>query len=297
MEKNKGTLTTIIILLIIFIPASIIGTYNHFKDPNENHDFIFEGSLYFYDNDELLGTYKCKTTTCDYASYTLLDKDNQVLKTSLYNKQYAYIKDGDNIYLQDIVNGWNITEYKELYGYSLPIDNNSIIVKNINDKYGIVSIEESVKVYLESKYDSIKLNPKWGSAVTSLDKIIVKSETNWQIINDKKEAIFTSENEIKNFSDNYVVLATDTALLNIVNYKNEAMFSDLFIYDIEEKSNFIIISANDKKIVYEYMAEPEFIYNEVGRFEVEYDIKMEGNVLNVYNGEELVDTIKSRVNV
>ena len=76
MKKNNiGVLIIMIVLLIIALPAAIYGTYMHFqKDSlsNKNKEFYYEGKLFFYDNDTLLGTYTCKSENCGYAKILYL---------------------------------------------------------------------------------------------------------------------------------------------------------------------------------------------------------------------------------
>ena len=67
--KDKKTLITIIILLVVFLPLGLVGTIKHFStsktnvdvNSNPNKEFIYNNKLYFYYENELLATYECST--------------------------------------------------------------------------------------------------------------------------------------------------------------------------------------------------------------------------------------------
>lgn len=290
MEKNKGTLITIIVLLIIFVPASIVGTINHFADSNKEHKFHFEGKLYFYDSDKLLGTYKCKNISCDYASYYIIDSEEEK-KTTLINKQYAYIKDGNTIYLEDIINGWNIKEYQELKGYNEKIANNSYLTKS-NDLWGLVSVEKSINTILENKYDVVKLKND-TSTVRLIDKIAAKDKNGWKIFNNKKEEIFTTTKEIVEFFDKYIITMNDILKYEIVDYKGKNLFSDLDISEYHIYNKYIVLYTNFEKYIYKIGQKKEDVNFElVNTYNYSVEIKYEENVLNVYDNNTLITSFK-----
>ena len=80
---KKGSLITIIVLLVIFVPLAVIGTISHFANEEEttsndntnpNQEFYYNNALWFYGpNKELLSTYACTTTNCGYALNNLED--------------------------------------------------------------------------------------------------------------------------------------------------------------------------------------------------------------------------------
>ena len=101
MQNRKSTLIVIIVLLVIFLPLAIFTTTMHMKDKNQviespNHEFFYNGKLYFYHNDELLGTYTCESDDyCDYAisrnnfSYELAEHKGETNeKIPLINNRY-----------------------------------------------------------------------------------------------------------------------------------------------------------------------------------------------------------------
>ena len=62
MKEDKGVLITIIVLLVIFLPLTILGYIEHDKmENNYDHKLYYQGYLWFYDNDKLIGKYKCNS--------------------------------------------------------------------------------------------------------------------------------------------------------------------------------------------------------------------------------------------
>ena len=174
--KNKITLVVILVLLICFIS---LGTYgyivklNTLKEEipeNINKEFKFYGSLYFYDNEELLGTYKCNYDTCDYAS-TMIDDNNYSLnyykeateeKVELINKRYAFINDSktnnkDEIILYDVINQNVVSTLSGIKNYSIGIDNDYIIVRNHENKWGVMKMSGNAGLIIDYQYDFIGL--------------------------------------------------------------------------------------------------------------------------------------------
>lgn len=287
MEKNKGTLITIILLLMIFIPCTIIGITKHFEEQNKNHDFLYNGSLYFYDNDILIGTYKCKTEDCDYAYYNVIGTEEKK-QTTLMNKQYAFIEDGNEIYLEDIKNGWNINEYEELKSYNVPIENTSYITKN-NDLWGIISISPTLMPYLTNKYDDIYLNNNDELAELSLETVFVKEKEEYKIIKNKEE-VFTSLNKIVNCTDDFIVTVLEDESYQIVNYENENYFEDTDIIKYALYDNYVAIWSMYNLEIYSINRENEFSINYVASYDAYADVRVENNKLNIYEYDEIIDS-------
>ena len=76
---DKLTSKIIIVLLVIFIPLSIIGLLNHKEDSlqtideNPNKEVFYNNKVYFYQGDELLGTYICQNCK---KTETVIDDSN-----------------------------------------------------------------------------------------------------------------------------------------------------------------------------------------------------------------------------
>lgn len=288
MEKNKGTLITIIILLIIFVPCSIIGTLKHFEDKNKNHDFYYNGNLYFYNNDALIGTYTCKTKQCDYAKYNIIGTEEEK-KTSLINNQYAFIKDGDKIYLEDIKNGWNINEYEELKSYNIPIEKDSYITKNKDGLWGIISISPSLSPAVINKYEDVYLNYDETKKEVSLKRIFVQEKEEYKIIEDQKD-IFTSPNKIVECTDDLVITKLSDETYQIESFDNINYFENTSVLKYSLFDKYIAIWSFYNLEIYSLNKETEFSIDYLNSYEVYADIKIEDNKINIYEYDEIIDT-------
>lgn len=288
MEKNKGTLITIILLLLIFIPCTIIGMSKHFEEKNKNHDFYYNGSLYFYDNAVLIGTYECKTESCDYAYSSVIGTEEKT-QTTLINKQYAFIKDGDKIYLEDIKNGWSIHSYDDLQSFKQPLENDSYITIS-NDLWGIISLSPKLLPYLTNQYDEIYISSNEESGVISLEKVIVKQKDSYKIIKNKEE-VFTSPNKIVECTDDLVVTLLENETYQIVNYANENYFADTDVIKYALYDNYIALwSLYDLEIYSIEKKETALDINHISSYDSYSEIKVEDNKLNVYEYDELIDS-------
>lgn len=151
----------------------------------------FNKTLYFYSDEEkesLLGTYSCKnensvdgnTTTlssCGLATDSFyreiigntleIDHSEEVGAIPLINKQYVFIKDGDTIYLYDLVNKKELATYESVDTSSYT-NMNSLTFANISElyfiaksktsgKFGVARItSDAVSPVLPFEYSSIK---------------------------------------------------------------------------------------------------------------------------------------------
>ena len=291
MEKNKGTLITIIILLIIFIPCTIIGVSKHFEEKNKNHDFYFEGQLYFYNNDNLIGTYKCKTQKCDYAKYNVIGTEEQK-STTLINNQYAFIQDGEKIYLEDIKSGWNINEYQELRSYNIPIEKNSFITKNKDGLMGVISLSPSLKPIVINKYDDVYLNVKEEDKEVSLQHVFVKEKEEYKIIKNEEE-VYSSFNEIVDCTEEFVITKDGDSLYNIEDYNNIEFFDENItkyaLYD-----NYLAVWTYYDLELYSFSKE-NMNFELLETFETYADVKIENDKLNIYNYEEIISSYELKV--
>ena len=287
MEKNKGTLLTIIILLLIFIPCTIAGMMKHFEEDNKKHEFYYNGKLHFYKNDTLIGTYDCQNESCDYAEYEEIDTGN-IHKTSLMNNRYAFIKDGDKIYLQDIESNLTIIEYEELKGYSIPIENNSFITKN-DDKWGIISLSPSLYPIVPNNYEEAYLNYNNQLKEISVDRIIIKQDDYYKIIENNKE-IFTSINKIVEFNNELVVTILDDGSYEIVNYNNQDFLADDYINKYLILDNYLAVWNLDNMDFYSINSESDLTLNYLSSYSVDAKIKEDNKYINIYENDEVINS-------
>jgi hypothetical protein len=245
MKNRKVTLISIIVLLIIFVPISIFSTIMHFKniveyDDNINHEFRYDGKLYFYNNDKLLGTYTCENEVenCDYATnsyiakYSLDEREEQSEKLGIINNRYAFLIDDDGIFdpeiiLYDISLGKTLGKYTEVKDYTIGIENDYYILKNENDLYGVISLDDGINLKVPFQYDYIGLVNKVDSENGKIiaDTFAVLEDGKWYLI-DVNGARFTDaiESDIFSYNGEYIILKNSSGM-SLINYKGISYLS------------------------------------------------------------------------
>ena len=226
-KNKKSVLITNIILLVIFVPCAIVGTLNRTSSggsSNKNRDFFYKGKLYFYDYENLLGTYSCLNNLCDYANETIDDgeyalnyyDDNKIDQIEMINKQYAFIIDSDSnsigtsipIKLYDIESNKVISTIKAVKNYTVGIENNLFIVKNDSDKWGVLSINDVISVVIPYEYKYIGLHKNTANNIDKLesDIFVVYDDNGWKLVSNLNVDItgyFT--NPIYDYNASYVI--------------------------------------------------------------------------------------------
>ncbi len=239
MEKNKYTLITIIVLLVLILPGTIYGTYIHFKTTtNFKREFKFNGKLYFYDGKKLLGTYTCKTKMCDYALYMNEEK------SGLINNTNAFIADGEKINLINVKDGLVIATYD-----AISKGNDSVYYVMQNEKWGAVEITTAPAITVPiGNYDEVRyLNGKY--VVKREDQNILYDPS---ISEEDKKEVFSTGNTIKEFNDNYIVVTTYDSTEDILyDYSGIVHFTDYSpIEEITLIDNYALLkNSNEYKLV------------------------------------------------
>ena len=172
MKNNKMVLPVIIILLIIFLPLTVIGSYKSLskgtslENPSKEHKY--NNKLFYYDSEgKLLGTYECTSSDCDDAQTEIDDEINDFYKEGdkndigVFNTDNVFIKDNDKIYLrlERVNNNYNYdsknilaTEIGAIYKYR---DSNLI-----SDYYLNVVNNYSIKFLLDNGVKRVTLSPE-----------------------------------------------------------------------------------------------------------------------------------------
>lgn len=292
MEKNKGTLITIIILLLAFIPCTIFGMIKHFEDQNKNREFYFNGKLHFYNGEVLLGTYECKTEKCGYAEYEEIDTEKKI-ETTLINNQYAFIKDGNDLFVQDVTTNTKILDFEEIKSYSIPIENNSYIAKH-EGKWGVISLEPSILSVINYEYDDLYLNYNNTINELSLEKVIVKEAENYKIIKDKEE-VFSTTNQIVEFTDNLIITLLEDGSYEIVDYDNKDYFSQDHIVRYLIIDNYLAIWTPYNLDLYSINEDSNTPVNYFTSYNAYAEIKLEKDKINIYEYDEIVESYEKTI--
>lgn len=287
VKNKKSVLYAIIILLVITLPLGITGLILKLnqapeKEPekpsetieNPNHEFFYQGSLYFYDKEDLLGTYACqnKDGVCDYATTTYDDenypilsyKENELSKIPVISNRYVFLEDAPSkeasaIILYDIQKQRRVTKYSAVKNYGIGIENNQFIVKNASNKWGVITLNESgSSVTIPFEYDFIGLIDDQKETLLAAEKFIVAKDNLWSIIgadnsifaSDFKEMIVTynGENIITKVDDLYYAKTYDGTNIFQAGCKN-LTFTGKFFNITDQNNQFYVYDADAKKIV------------------------------------------------
>lgn len=281
-KENKSILVIIIVLLIIFLPLSLLGIYLNFANVltdktdtdlsnNSNissNEKYKDGTLYFYDSDNnLLGTYNCVSTKCSYGKSIIDDTDYSIdyLNTksqdfNIVNNRFIFINDENKYKLYDITNKKVIAEYDQVKNYNNMMQDDLYIVMS-NNKWGVVKIGETIETIIDFQYDFIGLIDNIDSSTNLLnsDNYVVKKDGIWYIIDKENDLISNPlSNEIASYNDVLIgVKSEDTYYLydyygqrklEITGF-NYISFTNKYINIVDKNNNLYIYDyVNDKKI-------------------------------------------------
>ena len=259
---DKKTLIVIIILLVIFVPLAFIGTYRHFTnnediigDDNPNHEFIYNDKVYFYYNNELLGTYDCSNcsnvvTTIDDTEYHTnyyrngTDEFNPILSRTM-----AVFREGDKINFYAI--GTNMTvQYDAIKNYNVANSNNLLMVQRDN-LWQIIRVDSSGAInVLDGSYDYVAIPNHMENNILNSDYLITKSGDNWQIFDvNNNTNIVTTNREIVDFNDYYYITYDNS--YQLFDYNNVEVFANIVKNDIRILENYVFLIRDDLLLVYE----------------------------------------------
>lgn len=306
MKKNRVVLPLIIFLLLCFLPCAIYGLYFKFTETSEmgnpNHLHKFEGKLYYYDDkDELIGVYTCKNTNCDNALTTIDDEylkyyagDNNT--TDVFALEYAFIQDGDEIYLHNLRTNITITQLTSLKNYGTTIAGGEIIIKNANGLYGLFNMN-NIAFDITPTYDFLGLIDNFDGTNLHTDKLVALKDNFWFLI-DEQDNILSSKNPdpIYYYDDNFIYHVNNGNYL-IYRYDGTKVLEDLLINNFDTVNNYQIINAGGSVYIYDYNYET--IIQSYGEYGMVLTYEINDDVVNIYNGSTLVssfDTASGELN-
>lgn len=250
-KPKKGVLITIIILLVIFLPLSILSFVLHEMDKNDpknnvvenpNHDLYFQGKLYFYDkNDKLLGTYTCKydENHCKLASNSIDDNlysldyyKPEELQIDIIQDRYAFITDSEleipKVILYDIVNKRTMTTYNSVKNYGIGIEDNLFIVSDADLNFGVLSLESDPSIVISFDYSFLGIANLLNEDQNKImnDFFVGKKENNWYLV-DPNDAVLTDPitREIVSYNGQSIITKDPTGYY-LVNYNNKNLLED-----------------------------------------------------------------------
>ena len=245
MKEDKGVLITIIVLLVIFLPLTILGYIEHNKmENNYEHKLYYQGYLWFYDNDKLIGKYKCNNDMCNLATTTIKDDeyDKRNYRGDLegtilpINNKYAFIKDGDKIILYDITTNGSLASYKSVNNYNTKIVDDTYIVEQENGKFGVLRFANGLESVIPFEYDFIGLTNNLSENNELIaNYFLVKQDNLWFLIDYQNNIISKKyDKEIIDYRifNEYIAIITD---------------QNIDIYNLDDK-----VLINSKRINTDY---------------------------------------------
>ena len=247
MKNRKSVLITIIVLLVIFLPLTIIGFITNLNfdekkvEENPNHEFFFEGHLWFYDNDNLLGTYECLTETCNLAKGMIDDDEYGVLYYKDGNKEeidydgsdYTILNDGVETFIYDIKNNKKFLPIEGIKTYNAILDDNLYIIKN-NGKWGVAKIKNNadndLRMLIPFEYEFIGLKNQLNEDNTlNTDLFIVRKINSWLLINqNQEEKSIGIDTPIIDYTNKFIISKKDDNYI-IYDYEGNNLYSDYVI--------------------------------------------------------------------
>lgn len=296
--KDKKTLITIIVLLVILLPMGVIGTIKNFSvsskdevvDDNPNKSFIYKNKLYFYLDGKLLSTYNC--SNCDIANVEIDDdmyktnyyKNGNSIACTIINNYYGIFKENNEIKLYNLVSKSVIDSYEKIKYYKTLSSSKYLITKK-SSGYGVIFLDLSNKP-IANEYDYISVASHLIDGVLDTSKFIAKKSNNWYILNsDGSLFIEPVGEEIVDFNDNYVITYNNGYHIydkNKVEYLSN--FPKTKVYAIDK---YVMVLNNNQLFVYEncggsilkYLELPSYtdIYFSVNKGKVE--INADGNLI------------------
>lgn len=280
--------------MVIIVPCAIYGTISHVTssikpvENNANKELYYNGKLYFYNLNNLVGTYTCTSSVCDYAYNTIDDSKYQLryhqvdsnTQVKMINNRYAFIVDADSISapytgasitLYDITESRAVGTFKSVKNYGVGLENNEVILQNNEGLWGVISLNDNPSLVVPYSYNYIGLHDITANNETTLETDIfaVSDSTGWKLINKENSNLSIYYNyPISDYNSKYVII-------NNNNY--------YFLYDY---SNKLVISFgyNDMLFMGEYVG----VLNTSNQFYV-IDPKTTDDISKRYNVTSMDD--------
>lgn len=304
MKNNKVTLLSIIILLCLFLPLTIIGFIfkddRNLLDENPKHDLYYKDKIWFYDKDDkFIGSYDCQTEICELASPTINDDiynikyyKGDLNVVSMIDESYAFITDGSVINLYDIKLGAVLESYNSLKNYNTLVENNTYIIQKKDGLWGALTIDSNLGPVLPFNYDYIALTNNTENDVLQADKFIVLKDSKWYIVDNNNSAISGYiEDPIVEYTDNYI-FSRNSEQVRIYSFQNTEYLTNYKIKDYVVFDNYIGVVLENSLLIYNDLS-ANFIKNIIiENSKVDIKLEKENSKLIVKINNEPVESIE-----
>ncbi len=280
--KNKPTLIVIILLLCLFIPVTLYGTYLKFI--KQDSDIVKEQIVYaesYYDElDNLIDTKKDGTRTF-------------IEPFNILNKEYIFTNKNNLVYLESKIDGIKLNDYQAIKFYNTYLENNILFVKK-NNKWGIIDLNNMVQL-VPNEYDYLGLINKEKDGVL-LSNIIIGlkdgfynlyslSDTFSKLSPDFKDTIYT-------YNENQKIIVTKKQdLYYLYDFNGNNLLNYYEIKDISITNNFVAIKDTNN-ILYIFDRVPSVpVYAEFTEEQGNIKLEEQNDILKVYFNDLLYKDI------
>lgn len=300
--KDKKTLITIIVLLVIFLPIGLFGTIKSFsttksdvKDDNPNKEFKYNNKLYFYYNDKLLSTYECSTCTLATSSiddinyHTNYYKSDDKELAGVLNEYYGLFKENDNIILYNLVNNKKIDSYKSIKNYNIEATSKFAITEKSSGK-GVIFFDLSNSP-IPNVYEYISLPAHIIDNKLDTSKFIVKKDNMWSVISaNKKIDVAPVLDEIVDFNDSYYITFANNTY-HIYDRNNIEYLENLPKTNVYGVGKYIFVLNNNQLFIYENCLNPVIKIMELPSYNSLY-FYQNNNKIDIMIDENLHETLE-----
>ncbi len=304
MINRKTVLVTIIILLCIFAPLTVVSYFlkedkNPF-DKNPGHDFYYKNKLWFYEGSELLGTYECTTDACDYATSTINDQEYGINyytgkdqeKIALINNDYAFLKDGALVKLYSIKQGSTLQNYKMVNTYNTNISGDAYILENQDGKWGAVSINENIMSILPFEYSFVGLKNEVEEGYLKSDIYIVSKDDKWYLVKNDNTSLTSTYNEpIIDYNNRYVVTLSNNKI-RVYGYDGEEFLNNLNISKCLVKDRYLGIISDNILYIYDDLENNYLQMITLTDNGANLTIEVENDDIIIKSGDNILDTLE-----
>ena len=211
-KKNKIIIIVVSIIVLILIGVGIFFLTRKKEEPKpdvpdvivEEDNYRYEnGVLHFLDDEEELGTYECTnkdenkcfvaylTNDDEFDGLKKIDEDGEIInpRSKIYNDRFVFVFDNKNendeiVKLYDMKNNEVKEEFLLVKAYDFIDD--SVILKNLDNKYGLVTFDnEEVKTTISYDYDYLGILDD----DENLERLIAKKDGSYYLVNKNNEIL------------------------------------------------------------------------------------------------------------
>ena len=308
MKDKTIVLKVIIVLLIFFLPITIIGTVYKILNPhlrgNPKGEFKYNGALRFYSEDkEFLSKYECVTEICDYATPIIDDneyginyyQDGTKDNNENINGLYAFINDGDKVILYNIKNGSTLNEYKSIKNYQTNLSNNEFIIKTKDGLWGVLAFGSVLSNIIPFEYDFIGLINNYDDEnnILNTDNFITLKNGKWQILNHDNSIVSKAVNyPIVNYNKTYII-CNEEGRFHIFDYRGTEYLTYSVITDYYLIDKYIALTVNKVMYIYDDLNNNYLANINLNEITGEISFELENDNLLVKNGENIISEINN----